>query len=232
MAIQTQIVLTCEHAGNRVPAAYRPLFRRAESVLQSHRGWDPGAIVLARTFQRLLAVPLVSTDVTRLLVEPNRSVGHRHLFSEFTAALDGTAKKKILDRYYHPHRERVETWIAAQVAAGCRVLHLSLHTFTPQLNGQRRTADIGLLYDPSRDWERTLCHKWRAEIKSLIPELMVRRNYPYLGTADGFTTYLRRLFPRERYAGIELEVNQHWVAQPAAWRRLSSQLAKSTRSLV
>jgi hypothetical protein len=36
----------------------------------------------------------------------------------------------------------------------------------------------------------------------------VRRNYPYRGTADGFTTYLRRQFSARKYLGIELEVNQ------------------------
>jgi predicted N-formylglutamate amidohydrolase len=215
-----------------VPAAYRSLFLDAESVLQSHRGWDPGALALAKTFQRRLSAPLVSTHVTRLLVEPNRSVGHRQLFSEFTAALDEAAKRRILARYYHRHRERVETWIARRVAEGIRVLHLSLHTFTPQLDGQFRKADVGLLYDPQRHWEKTLCHQWRGEIKRLVPDLSVRRNYPYLGAADGFTTHLRRRFPRERYAGIELEVNQRWVAEPAAWQRLRSHLAESTLSLV
>ena len=39
------------------------------------------------------------------------------------------------------------------------------------------------------------------------PELSVRFNYPYLGKADGFPTYLRKLFP-DNYSGIELEVNQ------------------------
>jgi hypothetical protein len=40
-----------------------------------------------------------------------------------------------------------------------------------------------------------------------LRELRVRRNYPYLGKADGFTTYLRRHFPVDRYAGVEFEVN-------------------------
>ena len=33
-------------------------------------------------------------------------------------------------------------------------------------------------------------------------------NFPYLGTDDGFTTYLRTKFADADYAGIELEVNQ------------------------
>ena len=47
-------------------------------------------------------------------------------------------------------------------------------------------------------------------MKDQNPELKIRFNYPYLGKADGFTTYLRKIFP-ENYIGIELEVNQKFV---------------------
>ena len=74
-----------------------------------------------------------------------------------------------------------------------------------------RKADIGLLYDPSRPGERALCQRWQASLKTKAPGLTIRRNYPYTGKADGFTTYLRRRFPTDRYAGIELEINQKYV---------------------
>jgi hypothetical protein len=41
-----------------------------------------------------------------------------------------------------------------------------------------------------------------------MPKWSVRRNYPYLGRSDGLTTYLRRRFDRDRYVGVEIEVNQ------------------------
>ena len=226
--MQTQLILTCEHAGNRVPAEYKPLFRGAEEVLASHRGWDPGALPLAKTFQRRLSAPLQYTTTTRLLVEPNRSVGHRSLFSEFTRPLERSDKQKILDRYYHPHRNQIESWIAGRVKKGGRVVHLSLHTFTPQWNGETRNADVGLLYDPGRLWEVDLCDAWHAALKGARPDLRIRRNYPYLGKADGFTTHLRRRFGLS-YAGIELEVNQLWPSKPVAadWKRLRQDLAYS-----
>ena len=43
------------------------------------------------------------------------------------------------------------------------------------------------------------------------PSLRIRRNYPYLGKADGFVTHLRRRFKSEDYIGIELEMNQALV---------------------
>jgi hypothetical protein len=38
--------------------------------------------------------------------------------------------------------------------------------------------------------------------------LRVRRNYPYLGTADGLVSFLRKEFSSELYIGIEIELNQ------------------------
>ena len=39
------VVLSCEHAGNEVPAAHRGRFRASPRILASHRGYDPGALL-------------------------------------------------------------------------------------------------------------------------------------------------------------------------------------------
>ncbi|GIW80196.1 MAG: hypothetical protein KatS3mg105_2003 [Gemmatales bacterium] len=221
------LLLTCEHGGNRIPKEYKKLFRGAERTLASHRGWDPGALMLARTFERRLGAPLIFATVSRLLVELNRSPHHRLLFSEFTRSLDPSAKQHILQRFYYPYRQRVQAWIAARIAAGETVLHISVHSFAPHLDGIIRHADVGLLYDPSRARERDFCNRWYAELAQHLPGLRVRRNYPYLGKSDGLTTSLRKSFA-DAYLGIELEVNQALV-EPAAsrWRRLREQLTES-----
>ena len=223
-----KVILTCEHAGNRVPTEYAKLFQGKQHVLDGHRGWDPGSVELGKTFKRRLKAPLFCAHFTRLLVEPNRSIGHCRLFSEFTRDLDDETKQTLLNRYYHPHRNQVKSWITDQTAADHFVIHLSLHTFTPKLNGQLRTADVGLLYDPRRSQERKFSDAWRTSLIELRPDLRVRRNYPYLGSADGFTTYLRKQMPQHLYAGIELEVNQNWPRnKDQSWRTLQINLAES-----
>ena len=68
---------------------------------------------------------------------------------------------------------------------------------------------------------------------SHCPGWRVRRNYPYRGCADGFTTALHRKFSNVYYAGIELEVNQHRVeADAREWRRMQACLAVSIRETV
>ena len=227
----TTVLVTCEHGGNRVPAAYRPLFRKHSASLESHRGYDPGALRTARDFAEALGAELVYSTTTRLLVELNRSPHHRQLLSEITRSLPASERERLLARYYFPYREWVESQVREAVTSGERMLHLSSHTFTPSLDGVERKADVGLLYDPGREAEVRFCEAWRGELKSFAPHLVVRRNYPYRGSDDGLTTHLRKRFPSPAYAGIELEVNQkHVLGDPHAWRTLRTQLVHTFKS--
>ena len=214
-------LITCEHGGNRVPAAYRALFVGHEELLASHRGWDPGALALARDLARALEAPLYYATVSRLVIDLNRSLGHPRLFGAATRGAPQALRREILARHYLPYRNRVERHIRQAVAEGHRVVHLSAHSFTAVLNGQVRNADIGLLYDPARPGEVALARHLQTALKTAAKDLRVRRNYPYTGTSDGFTAYLRKRFPATDYLGIELEINQALVScGRTAWRGL------------
>ena len=227
------LLVTCEHGGNRVPKEYRRLFAGWESVLASHRGYDPGALALARDLARAFDAPLVASTVTRLLVELNRSPGHRQLHSEITRDLAPSQKARIAARYYEPYRREVEQRVAQATADRRRVIHISAHSFVPVLNGRTRNADIGLLYDPRRLAERALCARWKQCLGARASRLRVRRNYPYRGYADGLTTYLRRRYARHGYLGFEIEVNQkHVLAGERQWRMLREVVVQSVGDLV
>lgn len=205
------VIISCEHGGNRVPHPYRDLFAGADRLLASHRGYDPGALPLARRLARAVRAPLHAAHVTRLLVDLNRSLHHPEVFSARVRALRAGERARIVGRHYLPHRQRIEHAIAGALVRGATVLHVGVHTFTPVRLGVRRRADVGLLYDPGRGRERRIAHEWRELLREADPELIVRRNYPYRGTADGLTTYLRARFSAEGYVGLELEVNQRLV---------------------
>ena len=139
----------------------------------------------------------------------------------------------MLENHYLPYRNRIEAATAAAIAHGNRVIHIASHSFSPQLDGKIRNADIGLLYDPSRPGEVDLCHRWQARLRRLAPEMKVRRNYPYAGRSDGLTAHLRRLFPAEAYVGIELEINQKYaLAGGRRWRDLRSQVTDALQRAV
>lgn len=214
-------LVTCEHGGKRVPERYRPYFAGQEELLASHRGFDPGALVLARDLANALEAPLVAATISRLVVDLNRSLGHPALYADVLRRAPLRVREEIWARYYQPYRQRAENWIAAAVARGRTVIHLSSHSFTPVLEGEARRADIGLLYDPGRPGEVALCDAWRSALRQRAAQYLVRRNYPYRGQSDGFCAGLRRHFAPESYVGIELEINQKYaLAGGVAWRDL------------
>ena len=226
-------VITCEHGGNRIPPAYRQYFHGREGLLQTHRGYDAGALAMARELAAALTAPLFVSTTSRLLIDLNRSIGHPRLYSEATRDAPATVRREILHRYYLPHRDRAEGDIAAAVRRGLRVIHIASHSFTPELDGEVRNADIGLLYDPVRRGEADLCRRWRSAIAAQAPDLRVRRNYPYAGKSDGLTAYLRRRFPADAYAGIELEINQkHVLGNGSRWRALRDTVTRALRQAV
>lgn len=224
-----ELLLSCEHGGNRIPREYAPLFRGSKELLASHRGWDPGALILARFVARRLGRPLHALTWSRLLVEGNRSLHNPRLWSRITAPLPREAKQRILERYWWPHRRAVETAVAAGLARGGRIVHVAVHSFTPELDGELRNAEVGFLYDPRRPREAAFCRRWAAELARLDPSLRLRFNYPYLGSADGLGTALRRAHPPAQYIGVEIEVNQALVAS-RRWTLFQRHIAESLRA--
>jgi predicted N-formylglutamate amidohydrolase len=223
-------LVTCEHGGNRIPSRYLSLFSKHEALLSTHRGYDAGALRLARELSGALRAPLYASTVSRLLIDLNRSISHPRVYSEVTRAASATVRQEIFQRYYQPYRTKVETQIAQAVADGNRVIHISCHSFTPELDGKTREADIGLLYDPARPGEQALCQRWRNALRLLDPALTVRLNYPYAGTSDGFTTALRQRLPGDIYLGIEVEINQQHVLEgPRHWRDVRRTVIEALR---
>ncbi|HSP11930.1 MAG TPA: N-formylglutamate amidohydrolase [Salegentibacter sp.] len=220
-----KLLFTCEHASNVIPEEYRNLFKGATKILNTHRGYDPGALNLFKELQKM--ADFSSTySISRLLVEVNRSIGHPDLFSEFTKGLSSAEKNTIINTWYNPYRKKVEDQIKKHLESGEKVLHLSVHSFTPNLNGEIRNADIGLLYDPSRKDEKLFCKDLKSNLSLEDASLKIRFNYPYLGKADGFTTYLRRKFPK-LYSGVELEINQKFEKANKMDKKLKETIFKA-----
>jgi predicted N-formylglutamate amidohydrolase len=224
-------LITCEHGGNRIPARYRLLFQGCDALLDTHRGYDSGALVMARALARAFRAPIVTSTISRLLIDLNRSIGHPRVFSAATRRAPASLRAKIAEQHYWPYRLRVERLVRQSVSRRRRVIHISSHSFTPVLDGKVRSADVGLLYHPGRRGEAELCARWKASLAELAPHLRVRRNYPYAGKGDGLTSYLRQRFAPGAYVGIELEINQSIVlAAGRRWTALRSLLIVSLRT--
>ena len=222
------LLITCEHGGNRIPILYGGLFHAHQALLDSHRGFDPGALIMARAMATAFVAPLVASTVSRLLVDLNRSVGHPRLHYQAIRDAPSELRQRILKRYYRPYRVQAERLVRQAIADHGHAIHLSSHSFTHELDGKVREADIGLLYDPTRPGEADLCERWKAALIACAPDLRVRRNYPYAGKADGLTAWFRRRLSPCAYVGIELEINQkHIIRADRDWTELRKVVVES-----
>lgn len=229
------LMITCEHASNALPGIVVRAFRECnleearrlgvessntfgipEEVLASHRAYDIGAYNLFSFIAKRLKPDFHCVGrFTRLVVDLNRSETSKNFFSEYTAHLPETVKAHLFG-LWQKYRQKIERFVAANIPPRLRksrdeiplkVIHLSIHTFTPVLNGVERDADVGILYDPKRSGEAKLADILIKNIREREPSLRIRRNYPYLGKSDGLTTTLRQKFG-SAYAGLEIEINQ------------------------
>jgi predicted N-formylglutamate amidohydrolase len=200
----------------------------ARQHLNSHRGWDPGSLDAARFLQQKTGAPLIHSTTTRLLVDLNRSLGNTQLFSRFSKSEDAGIGAAIIEQHYRPYRSQVLRAIQTAVDAGSTVLHISVHTFTPVYQGSRRKLDVGLLFDPDRTLEASVCSTWQRILRARDGRLRVELNQPYLGVDDGLTTAMRVQFPNQVYAGIELEINNQVMRRSEQGRRRLWQLLYSS----
>ena len=227
------LIISCEHGGNDVPLEFAASFLGRQALLDSHRGFDPGALLMATTLANALSGSLVGAHVSRLLVDLNRSLGHPKLHDPFIRRLPASVRQRVVATYHTPYRDRVEALVSAAIDEHGHAIHISSHSFTPVLDGKLRRADIGLLYDPGRPGELALCAAWKQALADLAPSLVVRRNYPYQGDGDGVTRWLRGRFDSGSYVGVELEINQRLVgAKGEAWSDLRETVVASLQSVL
>jgi predicted N-formylglutamate amidohydrolase len=196
------LILTCEHASNKLPAAFKSAV--PTEVLKTHRAYDIGALAVFRKLVKFAKPEFYCEGkFSRLFVDLNRTITNKSAFSDYLRNNE-TAKAQAT-AYWSEYRAAIEKFVKAN--AKKEIIHLGIHSFTPELNGKVRNTDIGILYDPSRPQECAYARVIKDEIKRLYPAMKVRFNYPYKGTSDGLTSTLRKKFGPQ-YVGIEIEINQ------------------------
>ncbi|MEX2381513.1 MAG: N-formylglutamate amidohydrolase [Opitutales bacterium] len=208
MQAEFSYLVTCEHASKKIPAPWRSLLEPYLQTLPEHRAWDPGTREIGRELGQLLRAPVFEGEVTRLLVELNRSVTHRELFSPPVAALPPREKTKILCDYYYPYRHQVMQQIETYLQQDLPIIHISVHSFSPVFDDKPRHTDFGLLFDPWRKGEKQLAEGWLHFLRQQDRRITCHPNSPYLGISDGHVPLLRRMLPPRKYYGFELEFNQ------------------------
>ncbi|MDT8408041.1 MAG: N-formylglutamate amidohydrolase [Wenzhouxiangellaceae bacterium] len=218
-------LISAEHAGKQVPQRWQALFARQQFLLDSHRGWDPGSGELARALAAPLNAPLLEGEITRLLIDLNRSPAHPLRFPAFSRGLAPAQKRELIERYWQPHWDRYGEYL--ETLPG-QIIHIACHSFTPVLDGRSRSTDIGLLYDPSRLFEADYCRRLGSKLRAALPGLKVHMNRPYRGVSNGMGQQHRRYHDDRRLITFELEVNQR-LTSSAEWKAMRETIVETIR---
>jgi predicted N-formylglutamate amidohydrolase len=148
--VPARLILSCEHASNRLPEPYRwPDEDRR--LADTHWAYDIGATALGHALVSQMGAVLVSTRFSRLLVDANRDLAAPTLFREqadgllirLNASLEPAEKGRRIERFFRPYHRAFR----AVVADNPGIDLLALHTFTPNYEGELRTVELGVLFD-------------------------------------------------------------------------------------
>lgn len=147
----SSVVLLCDHASNRVPKSLSMLGLGPEQ-LDDHIGWDPGAADVARHMAVLLDAPLLLSGYSRLVVDCNRPLHSPGLIPEQSADvvipgnqhLSTDERELRVSTFFQPYHDAIDANL--QTRGRKPTLLISVHSFTPCLNGNQRPWHIGVAY--------------------------------------------------------------------------------------
>ncbi len=227
-------LITCDHATNRVPDWVNGGDLGITSAdMARHIAFDPGAAGVAEALGLALNSPVILSDFSRLVIDPNRGEDDPTLVMRLydgtiipaNRHADAAEVERRLDRLYRPYHAA----LARLAARRADVAICAIHSFTPCLQGR-----------PPRPWHVGVLHSHLDGRLSLPliaglqaePDLCVGDNEPYAGHLPGDSIDRHAL--REGRQNTLIEVRNDLIADAAsraAWgARLAPILAKALQS--
>lgn len=182
----SNLIITCDHASNRVPVEVGGgSLGLSDAEMDRHIAYDVGAAGVSVRLGELLDAPVIMSNFSRLVIDPNRGEDDPTLVMEL---YDGTlipGNRHIteqdfnwrLENCYQPYHRAY----AQLVASRQNPVIVAIHSFTPQLAGRpKRPWQIGILFAD----DRRLSDPLIAALRN-TPDLCVGENEPYGGHLTG-----------------------------------------------
>ena len=228
---QSDLVLVCDHASNRIPVQLQAL-GLTEQDLNSHIACDIGSLGVARYLSTAFDAPLVHSNYSRLVIDINRnpesadsipvnSAGIVIPGNQNLSAEESLSRRQTL---FDPYHEVIDGLL--QTRAGRISMLLSIHSFTPELHGHKRPWPIGVCYDEDKE----LAGRWLAALQTQL-SVPVGDNEPYSIEAD--VDYTMPLHGgKHGIPVIMLEIRQDEIASKAAAKNWGEITFNAWRQLV
>ena len=175
------VLLICDHASNRLPVGLNGL-GVGKSIFEQHVGWDIGAAELTRGLARRLDAPAVLSGYSRLVIDCNRPLGNPASIPPVSGGhaipgnqnVDAKAAIARAEACFWPYHQAIEQAIEEYLVRGVVPAVISIHSFTPYLDGVGRRWQVGILWDQ----DSRLPHPVMAKL-SEDPDIVVGDNEPY-----------------------------------------------------
>ena len=185
------VLLVCDHASRFIPRALCGL-GLGEEELCRHIAWDIGIADVTKGLAMLLDAPAVLSQFSRLIIDPNRPHDDELLVPQVSdgVAVPGNrditplAQAARIAEFHAPYHAAVADALAALLQqpkshADLLPALISMHSFTPVMNGFKRPWHIGILWDrderlPCRSWSRSdsVALRWATTNLTLVATRM------------------------------------------------------------
>ncbi len=232
---QSNVLILCDHASNRVPSAVNGgSLGISEADMNRHIAYDIGARATALLVAKALGAPMLASRFSRLVIDPNRGEDdptilmkiYDHTIIEGNRHADAAEKQRRIEAYHRPYHAAIEAALAKVTARGETPVLISIHSYTPQLNGRpKRPWHVGVLWDKDPRIPVPLMEKLRQ-----TPGIVVGDNEPYSGELRGDTMYFHAT--RHGHPHVLIEVRQDLIDTPEGQAKWAGILAKPLAEII
>ena len=217
---RAELVMFCDHAGRAFPRTLGTL-GLGERALDQHIAWDIGIAGLGRRLARSLDAPFFMTAYSRLVIDCNRHLDDPTSIAQESdgvrvpgnRGLNAADRRQRQDEIFRPYHAALSQEIDGRVAAGRIPVIISLHSFTPVMNGFQRPWHVGVLWNNDARMPVPLMRRLAEE-----PDLVVGDNEPYSGR-DGHGFSIRAHAEAVGLAHALLEIRQDLIADESGQER-------------
>lgn len=228
---KADIVICCDHGSNFVPdfVAGGDL-GLSRAAMRRHIAYDIGAAGVAQGLGALLDAPVIVSEFSRLVIDPNRGEDDPTLIMRLSdgdiipanRAVSGADRAARIERLYRPYHAALGELIKSRV----NPCVISVHSFTRKLHNRKpRPWHIGVLFAEDRRLSDAVIARLGAEA-----DVCVGINEPYCGHLAGDTMARHALQNGLRH--VLIEVRNDLIKAEAGQREWSARLAGVLRDAI
>ena len=227
------VLVVCDHAANTVPRALGTL-GLDPTRLSEHIGWDIGAAAVAERLAQHLDAPAISTGFSRLVVDCNRALNDPSLIPETSDNVPvpgnrslGTAEREArIAALHRPYHQAIADCLDGFGRRGSVPAIISIHSFTPQMNGEDRPWHVGVLWDKDPRMALPLIANLARTDKITVGD-----NQPYSARSpQGYTMAQHAL--AHGLPHILIEIRQNEIADDSGAERYAELIERALRPIL